>query len=202
MVRFSHCIVPRAWHYVPARDLARTTTQTTQTERTMPHYHLTPVSANVKTGPIPVSTSSAETCPTVCPFRGSGCYAESGPLGLHWMAVTRAKRGTNWGEFLDAVRGIAAGSLWRHNQAGDLPGMGNRIARRARLPRAAHAAAAFAYHQIGFFALAGRTLQIAFFALDDAQITFFALASQILFFALDLPRPLSGRVAIFSLRRV
>jgi hypothetical protein len=35
MVRFSHCIVVRAWHYAPARDLARTTTQTTQTERTM-----------------------------------------------------------------------------------------------------------------------------------------------------------------------
>jgi hypothetical protein len=63
------------------------------------------------------------------------------------MAVTRAKRGTNWGEFLDAVRGIAAGSLWRHNQAGDLPGMGNRIARRAleQLVTAARHTRAFTY---------------------------------------------------------
>ena len=29
--------------------------------------------------------------------------------------------------FLDKVRAIASGSLWRHNQAGDLPGIGNRI---------------------------------------------------------------------------
>jgi hypothetical protein len=113
----------------------------------MPRYHLTPVSANAKTGPIPVSTSSADTCPTVCPFRGSGCYADSGPLGLHWLAVTRAKRGTNWRAFLDAVRGIAPGALWRHNQAGDLPGMGNRIARRAleQLVAAARHTRAFTY---------------------------------------------------------
>lgn len=29
--------------------------------------------------------------------------------------------------FLDKVRAIASGQLWRHNQAGDLPGIGNRI---------------------------------------------------------------------------
>ena len=64
--------------------------------------YFTRQSRNKKTGPIPVSTSSAETCPT-CPLKGAGCYAESGPLAI----------------------------LWRHNQAGDLPGAGNTVDREA-----------------------------------------------------------------------
>jgi len=86
------------------------------------HFHLTPSSANAKTGPIPVSTSSAETCPSaaVCAFKGNGCYAERGPLALHWRAVTEGRRGVPWAEFLQAIRALPAGQLWRHNQAGDL----------------------------------------------------------------------------------
>lgn len=95
-------------------------------------YHLTPVSSNAKTGPIPVSTSTAETCPDACPFkRGAdgvnGCYADGGPLGLHWMAVTQGKRGQDWSGFLQSVRGIADGQVWRHNQAGDLPGINDSL---------------------------------------------------------------------------
>jgi len=89
--------------------------------------HFTPRSSNQKTGPIPVSTSSSRTCSPTCPFRGKGCYAESGPLALHWSQVSSGSRGDNWTVFLDKVRAIATGSLWRHNQAGDLPGLGNRI---------------------------------------------------------------------------
>lgn len=91
------------------------------------NYHFTPSSSNQKTGPIPVSTSSSRTCPPTCPFRGNGCYASSGPLAIHWSQVTSGSRGDNWTVFLDKVRAIASGSLWRHNQAGDLPGLGNRI---------------------------------------------------------------------------
>lgn len=94
----------------------------------MSFFHLTLVSGNSKTGPIPVSTTSADTCPPTCPFQGSGCYAEQGHVGMHWRKVTKGARGAAWRTFLAAVRTITDGQLWRHNQAGDLPGAGNRIA--------------------------------------------------------------------------
>ena len=87
--------------------------------------HLTPKSANKKVGPIPVSTTTADTCPATCPFNNAnegGCYAEAGPLKLHWMKVTRGERGTNFSEFLEQIKALPDGQLWRHNQAGDLPG--------------------------------------------------------------------------------
>jgi len=89
--------------------------------------HITLKSANAKTGPIPVSTSSATTCPDACPFKASGCYAKSGPLALHWSKVSAGLRGLQWNEFLSVIRSFAAGQLWRHNQAGDLPGDGDKI---------------------------------------------------------------------------
>lgn len=91
-------------------------------------YHLTPVSSNTKTGPIPVSTSTSATCPTSCPFNhGGGCYASSGPLALHWRKVTEHKRGELWEQFLEQVASLSEGQLWRHNQAGDLPGDGDTL---------------------------------------------------------------------------
>lgn len=110
-------------------------------------YHLVNQSANIKTGPIPVSTTSADTCPPSCPFIGRGCYAENGHLGLHWRAVTKGKRGQAWRNFLARVRAIPNGQLWRHNQAGDLPGRGARINRRQllQLARAARHTAPFTY---------------------------------------------------------
>ena len=54
----------------------------------MPYrVHLSPVSANAKTGPIPVSTTERATCPVDCAVR-EACYAASGPLALHWGAVS------------------------------------------------------------------------------------------------------------------
>lgn len=85
------------------------------------NFHLTPVSSNSKTGPIPVSTSHKDTCPSACPLKAKGCYAAGGPSNIHWKAVTEGKRGTDWEGFLLQVRAIRKGSLWRHNQAGDLP---------------------------------------------------------------------------------
>jgi len=95
--------------------------------------HLTLRSGNGKTGPIPVSTSSADTCPASCPFRrvdqygSGGCYAASGPLALHWQKVTSGERGLFWSQFLSEIAGLPEGQLWRHNQAGDLPGLGEEI---------------------------------------------------------------------------
>ena len=85
-------------------------------------YHLTRVSSNVKTGPIPVSTTSKSTCPQACPLKGNGCYAESGPLALHWGAVSRKERGYDLDQFCHEIRRLPKGQLWRYGQAGDLPG--------------------------------------------------------------------------------
>ena len=85
-------------------------------------FHITPKSKNAKLGKIPTTTSTATTCPTACPFRDNGCYAESGPLKLHWLKVTKGERGDDWSTFLDKIKELPAGSKWRHNQAGDLPG--------------------------------------------------------------------------------
>jgi hypothetical protein len=92
------------------------------------NIHLTLKSANKKTGPIPVSTSTAKSCPPSCPFsHGGGCYATGGPLAIHWRKVTNGERGMCWKEFCDKIEELPEKQLWRHNQAGDLMGVGERI---------------------------------------------------------------------------
>jgi len=93
-------------------------------------FHLTRISGNSKTGPIPVTTSSRDTCPPSCPFRGSGCYAESGPLALHWQKVTNAERGVTFSEHCADLAKLPPDQLTRLNQAGDLPHTRGRISRR------------------------------------------------------------------------
>jgi len=90
-------------------------------------FHLSLKSRNEKTGPIPVSTSSGETCPDACPFKKDGCYADGGPLAMHWAKVTRGERGVPFAEFLASVSALPILQLWRHDQAGDLPGIGDVI---------------------------------------------------------------------------
>jgi len=92
--------------------------------------HLTLKSRNEKTGPIPVSTTGADSCPTACPFNNAnagGCYANGGPLAIHLRKVTAKRAGESFARFLEKIRALPAGQLWRHNQAGDLQGKGNRI---------------------------------------------------------------------------
>lgn len=93
----------------------------------MTWVHLTPKSSNAKTGPIPVSTTEANSCPPSCPLRDKGCYAKGGPLGLHWSAVSRRERGMSWKDFCATIAALPEGTLWRHNQSGDLPGEGEEI---------------------------------------------------------------------------
>jgi hypothetical protein len=93
----------------------------------MHHIAFTRVSRNAKTGPIPVTTTSEETCPESCPLKRHGCYAESGPLALFWRKVTERKAGLSWEAALGEIRKLPKGTLWRHNQAGDLPGNGDSI---------------------------------------------------------------------------
>ena len=110
-------------------------------------FHLTPKSGNAKTGPIPVSTSSATLCPADCGLRGNGCYAESWPLALHWRAVTNGSRGMPWPDFLAAIAALPPKQLWRHNQAGDLydPGTVTGAAALAQLTEASRGRRGFTY---------------------------------------------------------
>lgn len=91
------------------------------------YAHLTAISRNAKTGPIPVSTTSSDTCPPTCALRNSGCYADGGPIRLHWDKVTRRERGTDWAAFVEQIERLHPTQLWRHNQAGDLPNDGGAI---------------------------------------------------------------------------
>lgn len=96
-------------------------------------------STNAKTGPIPVSTTDRASCPSTCPFQGSGCYADAGPLGFLWSTMTaagpnaRAKSGvayiqtTDWTGYCASVAALPDGQLHRVHQAGDLPHVGGRI---------------------------------------------------------------------------
>lgn len=93
----------------------------------MATYHFTVRSRNVKTGPIPVTVSSGNTCPDACPFLTAGCYAASGPIALHWRAVSNGTRGSDLAALCDSIAALPAGQLWRHNAAGDLPGNGDAI---------------------------------------------------------------------------
>jgi hypothetical protein len=94
-------------------------------------FHLSRVSTNSKTGPIPVSTSSAATCPATCPFNnGGGCYAANYPMRHHWEAVSRGERGEPLQRFLANIAALPAGQFWRMNQAGDIPHTAGRISRR------------------------------------------------------------------------
>lgn len=109
---------------------------------------LTRVSGNSKTGPIPVSITAASTCPASCPLRdGGGCYAESGYVAIHWRRVTSGERGTDWEMFCRQVAALPRGQLWRHNQAGDLPGVGDAVdaAELAELVRANRGRSGFTY---------------------------------------------------------
>jgi hypothetical protein len=85
-------------------------------------FYMNLKSGNEKTGAMPVSISSKETCPDSCPLKDNGCYATYGPLAWHWSEVTKEVKGVDYDDFLRAVRSISKGALWRHNQSGDLAG--------------------------------------------------------------------------------
>lgn len=90
-------------------------------------FAFTAKSLNRKTGPMPVTMTTRDSCPKACPLRGKGCYAEAGWLGMHWRKIARGGKGLSLSQFLAAIRTLPKGTLWRHNQAGDLPGDGKRI---------------------------------------------------------------------------
>lgn len=84
-------------------------------------------SGNRKTGPIPVTMTAASTCPPSCPLMNRGCYAEQHMVAIHWRRLSAGKSGLPWGDFLAEVEALPEGQLWRHNEAGDLPGQGEEL---------------------------------------------------------------------------
>ena len=94
-------------------------------------FHLTRISGNSKTGPVPVTTSSMATCPSTCPFKANGCYASSGgPLALHWRKVTSGERGVSFRQHCEDLARLPLKQFARLHQAGDLPHVRGRISRR------------------------------------------------------------------------
>jgi len=87
----------------------------------------TRISGNTKTGLIPVSTSVKNTCPDACPLKKGGCYAAGGHVNIHWLRLSKGLTGIDWKDFLKQITHLPRGQLWRHNQAGDLPGENNAI---------------------------------------------------------------------------
>ena len=77
---------------------------------------------------ISTTTSSQSTCSNTCPLRhGKGCYAAGGPLKLHWDKVSSGERGKDIDAHAEEIARIPPGNYLRVNQAGDLPGDGNKI---------------------------------------------------------------------------
>jgi hypothetical protein len=95
------------------------------------NFHLSPKSGNDKTGPIPVTTSDAKTCPDSCPLKAGGCYAKGGKLAMHWQKVSKGERGGLLSTLVRQIESFPVGQVWRHNQAGDLPGLSDYIDARA-----------------------------------------------------------------------
>ena len=71
-------------------------------------------SRNQKTGPMPVVTSSRDTCPRHCPLRAEGCYALHGPLGWHWKALDEGRTGHDLDTLLGYLRKLTPNKLWRY----------------------------------------------------------------------------------------
>lgn len=82
-------------------------------------------SGSAKLGGIPVSLTERGSCPTSCGLYSVGCYALYGKLAHHWRGVP--DRGLSWGEFCARVAALPELVLWRHNEAGDLPGDGDAL---------------------------------------------------------------------------
>ena len=88
-------------------------------------FNFVMVSGNAKTGPMPVTSTSKDSCPDSCPLKNNGCYASAGRLNILWTRLN--DRGLTFRQLIKSIASIPLGRIWRHNQAGDLPGKNERI---------------------------------------------------------------------------
>ena len=96
-----------------------------QTTANDTRYSWVRTSGNAKTGPIPVSVSTSNTCPKACPLIGAGCYAETSFTGLHWRKLDRAAdegkpQAIDLYTLAHHISALPHGQLWRLNVSGDL----------------------------------------------------------------------------------
>lgn len=92
------------------------------------NFHFVAKSQNIKTGEIPVIMSDSRTCPDACSFKKSfSCYAKFSFLKIHWNKLDKGKIGDSFTKLVQNIRNIPQNQLFRLNQAGDLPGVNNRI---------------------------------------------------------------------------
>lgn len=69
-------------------------------------YYIVNKSSNKKTGKMVVVTSSAYTCPDACPFKNNGCYADLGPLGMHWKKLSCGEIGIDFDDLIKKIKEI------------------------------------------------------------------------------------------------
>jgi len=82
-------------------------------------------SSNRKTGPMPQTYTSRESCPPSCPHYRSDCYAEDFYTRMVWNKVP--DRGLDLDALTARIKALPTGQIWRHNVAGDLPGEGETV---------------------------------------------------------------------------
>ena len=88
-------------------------------------YRFIRKSGNEKTGPIPVTYNSRDTCPPSCPHYRTSCYAEGFRTRPVWDRV--AQNGGDIGSLAAEILKLPAGQMWRYSVAGDLPGAGELV---------------------------------------------------------------------------
>ncbi len=88
---------------------------------------LTVSSGNRKTGTIPVSMTERKSCPNSCPLmQNNSCYAKYNYTRLHWDKLSK-NEDADWSSFIKSIKALPDNQLWRHNSAGDLPGVNESI---------------------------------------------------------------------------
>ena len=85
----------------------------TRVEQDVCTYHLVRVSRNRKTGRNLGTTASTNSCPPNCSFKSNGCCAQSGPLAIHWKAVSGGVRGNTFDELLQEIVTLRRHALTR-----------------------------------------------------------------------------------------
>ena len=83
-------------------------------------YALTKISHNQKTGPIPVSATSSDSCPESCALKDGACYGRL-DCAIHWRNLNEGKRGKDLDGFLLDIMSLFMPAIWRMNEVGDLP---------------------------------------------------------------------------------
>lgn len=138
-------------------------------------FHISFSSNNVATGNMLVTTTSRSSCPPACPLKGGrGCYAENHGIVYHWDALSRGEKGYIAKDFFSILEAVLQpNQLWRHNQAGDMPGEHNRLdddlSRKIALANNRRQAHGFTYTHYKIFEVVGETPETTTTAEDAAH---------------------------------